>query len=148
MITGIDINEIKNYLPQRYPFLLIDRVLECEPGKSAHALKNVSCNEDFFNGHFPQKPIMPGVLQVEALAQCAGMLAFFTLDTKPNSDNWFYFAGINYARFKRVVIPGDQLHLYVEIVKTRRDIWIFSCKATVEGKIACEAELMIAKGGL
>jgi len=148
MITGIDINEIKNYLPQRYPFLLIDRVLECEPGKSAHALKNVSCNENFFNGHFPQKPIMPGVLQIEALAQCAGMLAFFTLDIRPSPDNWFYFAGINSARFKRVVIPGDQLHLYVEILKTRHDVWYFSCKATVEGKIACEAELMIAKGGL
>lgn len=145
MIT-LENRDILNYLPHRYPFLLVDRVLECDPGKSIAAIKNVTCNEDFFNGHFPTEPVMPGVLIVEALAQAAGLLFFLTTETKTDMNRLFYLAGINKARFKRVVIPGDQLCLYAEIVKHKRDIWIFTAKATVNGEVACLAELMIARG--
>jgi 3-hydroxyacyl-[acyl-carrier-protein] dehydratase len=140
--------EIKAITPHRYPFLLVDRVLEVEPGKSILALKNVTCNEEFFNGHFPQRPIMPGVLQVEALAQVAGLLIFYTTNVPVDATNWYYFAGIDNARFKRLVEPGDQLHLRVEIAKQRRELWVFNAKATVDGELACSAELLIAKGAL
>ena len=109
------IQEIKECMPHRYPFIMVDRVLEVESGKSIHAYKNVSCNESFFNGHFPQRPIMPGVLMIEALAQAAGLLIVHT--NPKEKDYWYYFAGINNARFKHVVEPGDQLHLYVEVKK-------------------------------
>lgn len=145
----IDINKIKAYLPHRYPFLLVDRVLECEPGKSILALKNVTVNEEFFNGHFPPKPVMPGFLQLEALAQTAGIWYSITTNTLPDEkNNWFYLAGVNNARFKRVVIPGDQLHLHVSILRERMGIWMFDAKATVDGEVACVAELIIAKGAL
>lgn len=145
----MDISSIKEYLPHRYPFLLVDRVLECEKGKTILALKNVTANENFFNGHFPQKPVMPGFLILEALAQTAGMLYFITTESHTDEKtNWFYLAGVNQARFKRVVIPGDQLHLHAAIVKNKMDIWVFDVKATVDGELACTAELMIAKGVL
>ena len=111
----MDIHEILEYLPHRYPFLLIDRVVEVVPGKSIHAYKNVTINEPFFVGHFPHHPVMPGVLIMEALAQAAGILSFKTEDKKPTQNDVFYFAGIDEARFKRPVMPGDQLNLHVEI---------------------------------
>lgn len=140
--------EIKEITPHRYPFLFVDRVLEVEPGKSILALKNVTCNEEFFNGHFPQRPIMPGVLQIEALAQAAGLLIFYTTNIPVDATNWYYFAGVDNARFKRLVEPGDQLHLRVEVAKQRRELWVFNAKATVDGELACSAELLIAKGVL
>jgi 3-hydroxyacyl-[acyl-carrier-protein] dehydratase len=140
----IKIQEIKEYMPHRYPFLLVDRVVEVESGKSIHALKNVSCNEDYFNGHFPQRPIMPGVLMLEALAQTAGLLIVHTHPEE--KDNWYYFAGINDARFKRLVEPGDQLQLFVEVKKQRRELWVFDVKAKVGEELACSAELLLAKG--
>lgn len=141
--------EIKNLMPHRYPFFFIDRLISCEPGKSLTALKNVSANEDYFNGHFPQRPVMPGVLQLEALAQASGLLIFYT--TKLPYDektNWYYFAGIDHVRFKRIVEPGDQLILKVEVVNIKRDIWFFKTQASVADEIACSAELMLAKGAL
>lgn len=144
----IKIQEIKKHAPHRYPFLLVDRVIKVEPGKSILAYKNITHNEDFFNGHFPQRPIMPGVLQLEALAQAAGLLIFYTTNKDVDEDNWYFFAGVDRARFKRLVEPGDQLHLEVEIVKQRRDLWVFNAKASVDGELACSAELLIAKGGL
>ncbi|HED19117.1 MAG TPA: 3-hydroxyacyl-ACP dehydratase FabZ [Gammaproteobacteria bacterium] len=138
----MDINDIRKVLPHRYPLLLIDRVLEFHPGKSLKGIKNVSFNEPFFQGHFPEKPVMPGVLILEALAQATGLLAFKTegADREPNS--LYYLVGMDRARFKRPVEPGDQLHLSVELIKTRRGIWVFDTKATVDGKTAATAEIM------
>lgn len=144
----IKINEIRNFLPHRYPFLLVDRVLEHEAGKSIIGLKNVTANEEFFNGHFPQQPVMPGVLMIEALAQISGILYFITNDVVIDDNNFFFLAGVDNARFKRIVGPGDQLMLHSEITKNRREICRFTTKATVNGEIACVAELLIAKGAL
>lgn len=145
----IKIREIREYMPHRYPFLFVDRVLEFESGKSILALKNVSCNEEFFNGHFPQRPIMPGVLMIEALAQAAGLLIFYTTNARPDEkDNWHFLAGVDNARFKRIVDPGDQLHLFVEVKKRRRELWVFDAKASVGGELACSVELLLAKGVL
>lgn len=144
----IKIEEIRKHAPHRYPFLLVDRILECESGKSILAFKNVTCNEAYFNGHFPQRSVMPGVLQIEALAQAAGLLIFYTTGKDVDDDNWYFLAGVDKARFKRLVEPGDQLHLHVEIAKQRRELWVFNAKATVDGELACSAELLIAKGGL
>lgn len=145
----VKIRDIKKDVPHRYPFLFIDRVLEFESGKSILAFKNVTCNEEYFNGHFPEGPIMPGVLQIECLAQAAGLLIFYTTNTHADAEtNWYYFAGINNARFKRVVEPGDQLRLHVEVAKRRRDLWVFNAKATVDGELACSAELLLVKGVL
>ena len=119
----MDIHGILEHLPHRYPFLLVDRVLEIEPGKSIHAFKNVTINEPFFVGHFPHHPVMPGVLIMEALAQAAGILSFKTMDTKPDANSVFYFVGIDGARFKKPVMPDDQLHLHVEILRQMRGIW-------------------------
>lgn len=148
-MSMMKIKDIKIQTPHRYPFLLVDRVLNFEPGKSILALKNLTANEEFFNGHFPQSPIMPGVLQLEALAQAAGLLIFYTTNVAVSeSTNWYFLAGVDNARFKRIVEPGDQLHLHVEIKKQRRDLWIFEAKATVDGEVCCAAELLIAKGAL
>lgn len=145
----IKIQEIKDFTPHRYPFILVDRVLEFEAGQSIVALKNVSCNEDYFNGHFPQRPIMPGVLQIEALAQAAGLLIFYTTNVRADEKtNWYFLAGVNKARFKRIVEPGDQLKLHVEVAKHKRDLWVFNAKATVDDELACSAELLLAKGVL
>lgn len=144
----IKIGDIKNFLPHRYPFLLVDRVLDHETGKSIIGLKNVTANEEFFNGHFPQQPVMPGVLQLEALAQISGILYFISYNVKLDSNNFFFLAGVDNARFKRIVSPGDQLMLHSEIVKSRKEICCFNTKATVNGEIACTAELLIAKGAL
>ncbi len=141
----MDICEVLNHLPHRYPFLLIDRVVECVPGKSLIALKNVTYNEPFFQGHFPQRPIMPGVLILEALAQATGILAFRTTETRPTENVLYFFVGIDKARFKQPVEPGDQLILEIELVRRMRDLWKFSAQAKVGDKIVASAELMCAK---
>ncbi len=140
--TQMDITEIMKYLPHRYPFLLVDRVLEVVPNERITALKNISMNEPQFPGHFPHHPVMPGVLMIEALAQVAGLLAFKSSNTEVNEDTVLYFVGIDGARFKRPVVPGDQLHMEVTLIKCMRGIWKFAAKATVDGQLACEAELM------
>ena len=138
----MDIHEILKQLPHRYPFLMVDRVLSVEKGKTIQALKNVSINEPFFNGHFPHHPVMPGVLIVEALAQAAAILSFKTLDTKPDDKSVYYFVGIDEARFKRPVSPGDQLVLEVSIERNVRGIWKFAGEARVGDALAAEAKLM------
>lgn len=141
-MKSLDINQIKEYLPHRYPLLLVDRVLDWEEGKRITALKNVTINEEFFNGHFPHKPVMPGVLMIEALAQTAALLAFLTMGQKPDDNAVVYFVGIDGARFKRPVEPGDQLTMDVEILRQSRGIWKFQAKASVGEQLAVEAELM------
>lgn len=141
----MDIKEILDHLPHRYPFLLVDRVVDFEIGKSIHAYKNISINEQFFTGHFPHHPVMPGVLIMEALAQAAGILSFKTMGAKPDDDSVFYFVGIDNARFKKPVVPGDQLHLHVEIVRQIRGIWKYKVEARVDGEVAAQAELMCAQ---
>lgn len=142
MTTSLDINQIKEYLPHRYPMLLVDRVLHWESGKSMTAIKNVTANEEFFNGHFPNKPVMPGVLMIEAMAQTAALLSFLTAEVKPDDNTLVYFLGIDNARFKRPVGPGDQLTLEVEIVKVTRGIWKYKARAKVDGQLAVEADMM------
>lgn len=148
MSSSLDVNVILQYLPHRFPFLLVDRVLEVEPGKSIVAIKNVTYNEPFFTGHFPQRPIMPGVLIVEALAQTSGILIYKTTETMPNTQNWFFLAGVDNARFKRIVEPGDQLHMKVELLRARHDLWKFQATASVDGELACSAEIMNIKGAV
>jgi 3-hydroxyacyl-[acyl-carrier-protein] dehydratase len=138
----MDIHEILQHLPHRYPFLLVDRVLSVEPGKEIVALKNVSMNEPFFPGHYPHHPVMPGVLIVEAMAQTAALLSFQSLGTKPDDNTVYYFVGIDGARFKRPVSPGDQLIIKVEILRNMRGLWKFKAVAEVDGQVAAEAEIM------
>ncbi len=140
----LDINAILRQLPHRYPFLLVDRVLECIKGERIRALKNVTYNEPFFPGHFPHRPVMPGVMIIEALAQTAGILAFLTAGVIPDEDTRFYFVGIDKARFRRPVEPGDQLILTAKLERQMRGIWKFSTVALVgEVEAAC-AEMMVA----
>jgi 3-hydroxyacyl-[acyl-carrier-protein] dehydratase len=139
---SMDIHQILRQLPHRYPILLVDRVLEIEKGKKIRALKNISINEPFFNGHFPHRPVMPGVLMLEALAQAAALLAFDTLGVTPDDKTVYYFAGIDGARFKRPVEPGDQLILEVELLRMKAGIFKFGARALVDGEVATEAELM------
>lgn len=148
MNNNMGINEILQYLPHRYPFLLIDRVLDCTADKFLIATKNVTVNEPFFTGHFPQRPVMPGVMIIEALAQACGLLIFKSVQRLPAKDFWFYLAGIDNARFKRIVEPGDQLRLEVELLKVKRDIWKFKCVATVDEQLVCSAEIINARGTL
>lgn len=136
--------EIKQFLPHRYPFLLVDRVLECTPGESLTAIKNVSVNEPFFQGHFPQTSIMPGVLIIEALAQATGLLGFRTMSETPRDDLLYMLVGVDNVRFKRQVIPGDQLLLKVKFEKRSRSIWKFSCEATVENELVTSASMLCA----
>jgi len=138
----MDIHEILAHLPHRYPMLLVDRVLECEPGKRILAIKNVTVNEPFFAGHFPHHPVMPGVLVVEAMAQAAAILSFRTLGTRPDDKSVYYFVGIDGARFKRPVSPGDQLVLEVLLERSVRGIWKFDAKARVGEALAAEAKIM------
>ena len=140
----MDIHEIMRLLPHRYPIILVDRVLELEPGKRIAALKNVSINEPVFMGHFPHYPVMPGVLIIESLAQAAAILSFVTFDKRADSNSVYYFAGIDNARFKRPVGPGDQLRLEAELVREMRGIGKFSARALVDGQVAAEAELLCA----
>jgi len=140
-----DVIEIQKMLPHRYPFLFVDRVLEVEPGKSIVGLKNVSMDEPFFQGHFPGRPIMPGVLIVEAMAQAAGVLVYKSIET---DDKMVYFMSIEKAKFRKPVVPGDQLRLEVEAIQSRGNVWKFKGEAKVDGKLVCEAEFMAmtAKG--
>jgi 3-hydroxyacyl-[acyl-carrier-protein] dehydratase len=138
----MDIHEILQYLPHRYPILLVDRVLECEPGKSIVGIKNVSINEPFFQGHFPHHPVMPGVLIIEALAQVSAILSFKTLGIKPDDKSVYYFVGIDDARFKKPVMPGDQLRLESTIERNARGIWKFVTAAKVGDSVVTEARLM------
>lgn len=141
-MSQMDIHEILEHLPHRYPILLVDRVLDVVPGERIVALKNVSVNEPFFQGHYPHHPVMPGVLIIEALAQAAAILSFKTLGGKPDDKSVYYFVGIDNARFKRPVSPGDQLTLEVSITANKRGIWKFAAQAKVAEQIAAEAELM------
>ncbi|MCH8504395.1 MAG: 3-hydroxyacyl-ACP dehydratase FabZ [Ectothiorhodospiraceae bacterium] len=138
----MDIHGILTQLPHRYPVLMVDRVLEMVAGESIVAVKNVTINEPFFNGHFPQRPVMPGVLLLEALAQAGGLLAFETEGQAPEGNLIFYLVGFDKARFKRPVEPGDQVRLEVRIVRRKRGIWVFEGQATVDGQVAAEAEVM------
>ncbi len=142
--TALDIHEVLKHLPHRYPFLLIDRVLECTPGESLTALKNVSYNEPYFVGHFPVRPVMPGVLLLEALAQATGILAFRSTESRPDDDVLYYFVGIDNARFKRPVEPGDQVILDVTVTRSVRNIWRFDTEARVAGQLVASAEIMCA----
>jgi 3-hydroxyacyl-[acyl-carrier-protein] dehydratase len=138
----LDIHEILQNLPHRYPMLLVDRVLECEPGKRILAVKNVSINEPFFAGHFPHHPVMPGVLIIEALAQAAAILSFKTLGTRPDDKSVYYFVGIDEARFKHPVSPGDQLILEVTLERLLRGLWKFAACAKVGDRLAAEARIL------
>jgi 3-hydroxyacyl-[acyl-carrier-protein] dehydratase len=140
----MDIHEILRYLPHRYPIILVDRVLEMEAGKRIVALKNVTINEPVFTGHFPHYPVMPGVLIVEALAQAAAILSFVSLGKKSDPNSVYYFAGIDNARFKRPVGPGDQLRLEAELIREKRGIGQFSARALVDGQVVAEADLLCA----
>jgi 3-hydroxyacyl-[acyl-carrier-protein] dehydratase len=141
---ALDIYEVLKYLPQRYPLLMIDRVRECEPGKRVVALKNVSANEPYFQGHFPGRPIMPGVLILEAMAQAAGMLVLSAEDAGgKHHENVYYYVGIDNARFKKPVIPGDQLEIEVKLERALRGIGKFTCVASVAGEVAAEATILL-----
>lgn len=140
----MNIQQILELLPHRYPFLLVDRVISLTPGEKIHAQKNVSMNEEFFNGHFPHFPVMPGVLIIEALAQAAGILSFKTMEMKPDDKSVIFFVGIDNARFKRPVVPGDVLSLHVSIERNIRGIWKYKAQAMVDDALAAEADLMCA----
>lgn len=143
-VTSMDIMGVLKLLPHRYPFLLVDRVLECRKGESIRAIKNVTVNEPFFPGHFPYRPVMPGVIIIEALAQTCGILAFITADVVPDQDTRFYFVGIDKARFRRPVEPGDQLEMSATFERAFKGIWRFSAVARVDGKEVASAEMMVA----
>ncbi|GAA4363783.1 3-hydroxyacyl-ACP dehydratase FabZ [Kangiella marina] len=144
-MSSMDIYEVMKHLPHRYPFLLIDRVLDYTAGERLTAIKNVTVNEPFFPGHFPHRPVFPGVLMLEAMAQATGILAFKTTEDLPSEESLYYFVGIDNARFKKPVEPGDQLLMEVEVVKRKRDMWKFKATATVDGKVVCSADLMCAR---
>ena len=139
-MDAMDIQKIQSLLPHRYPFLLVDRVIESEPGKRLVAIKNVTINEPFFQGHFPSKPVMPGVLLIEGMAQSTGLLAMESVDVP--QDAIYYLVGVDKARFKRPVVPGDQVVFEVEVLKRKREIWVFDASAKVDGKLAASAEIM------
>ena len=141
----LDIQQILQYLPHRYPFLLIDRVLDFEAGKTLHAIKNVTYNEPFLQGHFPAKPVFPGVLILESMAQATGVLGYLTSTDKPGANTIYYFATIDSVRFKRPVVPGDTMHLKVELMRERQGMAKFNCVAEVDGITVCSAELMCAR---
>ena len=141
-MNGMDINKILEYLPHRYPFLLIDRVLSCEPGKRIEALKNVTINEPFFQGHFPHHPVMPGVLIIEAMAQACAILTFHSEQHRADERLIYYFVGIDNARFKKPVMPGDALRLEAVLERHVRGIWKFTAQALVADAVVAEAQLM------
>lgn len=142
---AFDIKEVLRLLPHRYPFLLVDKVLACDAKTHIHAIKNVTVNEPMFTGHFPENPIFPGALILEALAQAAGLLGFKISSSEPGVNDLYLFAGVDNARFKRQVLPGDTLHLHVTFAKERRGIWVFSGRAEVDGELACSADIICAR---
>lgn len=149
----MSVEEIRQYLPHRYPFLLIDKILEVDPETHIKAIKNVSINEPYFQGHFPDKAVMPGVLVIEAMAQAAGILGVRNgkllqgLPDGPEEDGIYFLVGIDKARFKKNVLPGDQLVLDVNIIRSRRGVWVFDAKASVDGQVVCTAEIMCTNAG-
>ncbi|MDQ1242901.1 MAG: 3-hydroxyacyl-[acyl-carrier-protein] dehydratase [Pseudomonadota bacterium] len=143
---GFGIDEVMRRLPHRYPFLLVDRVLECVAAERITAIKNVTANEEFFSGHFPGRPVMPGVMVLEALAQTAGILTFVTAGVYPDENVRFYLAGIDKARFRRPVVPGDQLVLKATLERRIRTIWKYATVAEVDGAEVCAAEMMVMPG--
>lgn len=140
-MSEMAIGEVLRYLPHRYPFLLIDRVLACTPGESLQAIKNVSYNEPYFQGHFPGRPVMPAVLILEAMAQATGVFALRTLETLPDERSIYYFVGIDGARFRKPVTPGDQLHIDIRPIRHSRGVWKVNAQATVDGATVAGAEL-------
>ena len=140
----MEVTEIREFLAHRYPFLLVDRVLEVTPNESIKCIKNVTINEPYFNGHFPEKPIMPGVLIIEAMAQATGLLGFRTMGEKPQANMLYILVGVDKVKFKKQVIPGDQLELQAELFKQKGKIWVFKTKALVDGKLAASAEIKCA----
>lgn len=145
-IDGMNILDIMAYLPHRYPFLMVDRVTKVVANETLHAIKNVTVNEPYFLGHFPKKPVMPGVMILEAMAQATGILGFITEGIPPNDkSHLYYFVGVDKARFRQVVVPGDQLIIEVDLIKIKRGIYCFEGVAKVDGSIACSAELMCTK---
>jgi 3-hydroxyacyl-[acyl-carrier-protein] dehydratase len=141
-MTSLDIHQILEHLPHRYPMLLVDRVLEMESGKSIKAVKNVTINEPFFPGHYPSSPVMPGVLVIESMAQTAAILTFITMNAKPDPQSVYYFVGIDNARFKKPVMPGDQMILEVQLTRSMRGMWKYAAKASVDGVLCAQADLM------
>jgi len=146
-MTIIDHEEIRSLLPHRYPFLLVDKVIAFVEHEKLTAVKNITANEPYFSGHFPTKPVMPGVLMIEALAQASGVLIFKSIGYKPGAAPLFYLAGINNTRFKRMVVPGDQLILDVEVIGNKMNLWKFKGIAAVDGEICCSTEFMCMRGG-
>lgn len=143
-MNTMNVSEIKKYLAHRYPFLLVDKVVDYKVGEWLTAIKNVSINEPFFQGHFPDFPVMPGVLIIEAMAQATGLLGFKTMDEQPSENVLYLFVGADKARFKRQVVPGDVLTLQVKLIKRKRDIWKFECEARVDEQLAASAIIMCA----
>ena len=139
-----EFSDILKLLPHRHPFLFVDKIVSVELGKTIHAQKNVSINEDFFNGHFPNRPVMPGVLIIEALGQAAGILGFLTMGKTPDEGSIYYLVGVDKVRFKNPVSPGETIDLYASISSEKRGIWKFNCKAEVDGKNVCEASILCA----
>ena len=142
--TPMDVTEIKRFLAHRYPMLLVDRVTQFESGKSLTAIKNVSINEPYFNGHFPGQPIMPGVLIIEAMAQATGLLGFRTMGEEPQTDMLYILVGVDKVKFKQQVVPGDQLELHAELLRHKGKLWIFKTEASVDGEIVASAEIKCA----
>ena len=144
MSIEMDIDGVREHLPHRYPFLLVDRVVALEPGESIHAYKNLSINEPFFNGHFPDKPVFPGVLLVESMAQAAGILGFRTMNKSPSDGSIYYLVGVDDLRFKRPCVPGDRVDLYASILSERRGIWKFEVRSEVAGQTCAAATILCA----
>ncbi len=144
-MSEMDIQAISEILPHRYPFLLVDRVTELNEGESVSGFKNVTINEEFFQGHFPGHPIMPGVLILEALAQLAGVLGLISMGDRRTPQTLYYFAGADKVRFKRPVFPGDRLEMKATLKAAKRALWVFDCEAYVDGKLACQAEIKCAE---
>ena len=140
----MDVNEIREYLPHRYPFLLVDRVVELVEGEFIVAYKNITANEEIFNGHFPQNPVFPGVMIIEAMAQASGILGFKTMKKKPQDGSIYLFAGVDDVRFKRQVVPGDRMQLESRVIAEKRGIWKFKCKASVDGVLVASATILCA----
>lgn len=140
----MDVNTIREYLPHRYPFLLLDRVVELVEGESIRAYKNITINEEVFNGHFPEFPVFPGVLILEAMAQASGVLGFKTMNKRPEDGSIYLYASINDARFKRQVVPGDRLYLDSRVISVKRGMWKFECRASVDDELAASATIMCA----
>ncbi len=140
----MDVNEVREYLPHRYPFLLVDRVIELNLGESIVGYKNITVNEPYFDGHFPEQPVFPGVLLLEAMAQVSGILGFKTMDKKPADGSIYYFVGADKLRFKRPAVPGDQLMLRSQVLSDRRGIWKFEVSADVDGKLCASATILCA----